>query len=101
MSKADTWQNRHDEAWRSPRGNERTIADLIRTLIRMADRYREQYEQAIGEDSYCGPVWLSIAQAAVAWLNTDVGRLDCGKLDSMIRAIAVDHGFTEDLKTRW
>ena len=76
------------------------------SLIRMIDAW-EAYAEAhkadddqdlggIGNDGYVGPLWQEIGKALIGLLSGEIGRLDAGTMDKVIRQVFQDHGLDED-----
>lgn len=86
------WRSRHEDAWIAPRpGPERAIKSLISGFADLADA-SEAGGQLLGEDGYFGEHAKDMIQAMLAALNLDMGRLDCGSLDTLIRQLAKASG---------
>lgn len=88
MEEKDDWKRRHAIAWRYPRTNEGGIVALVTALATLVDAHAMTWDAAIGDDFYAGPYVEDIARAAIKLLSTDIGRLDGGTLDKLIRDIA-------------
>ena len=81
---------------RAPRpGFESAIVNLYRAMAEYADAHRKQYELTISEDRYIGDAWHQIGRGLIGLLNGETGRLDCGTLDSQIRAFLGEGGSPE------
>jgi len=50
----------------------------------------------IVDDGFYGNTWVNTGLALLDYLNMDLGRLDAGTLDSLIRTILEDHGAEVD-----
>lgn len=106
MSKAfqqNEYGKRHAEAWLHPRkGSEAMIKGLILGWIEYADQYHQsssfEPHGALAKDYYAGREWLAIGQSIISLLSMDLGRLDGGLLDGLIREIAINEGFTNDME---
>ncbi len=94
------WQERHFEACIHPRPRERPILTLIRAFAEMADAYLlpdyEQGDRRLGEDGYFHEHAADLIRAMRAYLNFDVGSLDCGTLDRLITQLAEMAGVEVD-----
>jgi len=93
---------RHYQAWIHPRkGSEAMIKGLIVGWVEYADQYhmaqRFEPSNTLAEDYYAGDYWLAIGKSIIALLSMDLGRLDGGLLDGLVREIATNEGFTKDL----
>lgn len=83
-----TWAARHEVAFREPSTvDECAIVYAIRA-IEYAILASEKLGYAAGDDGYFGEHFEAQIDAALARLNFDCGRLDCGTLDRLIRALA-------------
>lgn len=74
------------------RAAERAIVSAIKAWEAMAIVHLKAYDNTIGNDGYAGDYWAQMGKAILAMLNTETGRLYCGRLDSCIRQIAYNHG---------
>ena len=90
------WKGRHDAAWRTPRGIERPIVELITGLDSYTTQHERAYGSPIADDGFLGPAWLNIAKSINRLLNGDLGRLDGGTLDRTLREIVVRGGESPD-----
>ena len=100
--KENQWGLRHYEAWQHPRkGSEAMIKALIMGWAEYADQYHQStgFEPAenISADAYTARYWLDTAENIIGLLSNDTGRLDSGTLDSLVRKIAMNEGFSNDL----
>jgi hypothetical protein len=90
------WMRRHMMAWElSDAGEstgkmklEATVRDLVIAWARHGEAHRIVHGTNIGEDQYLGFAWKAQAQALLMMLNGELGRLDGGTLDKIIRAVA-------------
>lgn len=68
------------------------FSDAMRKMIVgwecYAIAHREAYESPIGEDYVLGEEWKAIGLALLGLLNGELGDLDGGDVDSLIRDIA-------------
>jgi hypothetical protein len=86
----------HAMAWREPRkGSESFIKGMIEAYAGLADA-SETNGILLGEDGYFGEHATAMIEAMRASLNIDMGRLDCGTLDSLICALAKTSGVEID-----
>lgn len=90
------WKERHISAMTAPHGVERPIVEMLNGWSRYAVAYRQRYESEIGTDSVLGHAWLNVAKGIHEMLNGEIGRLDAGTLDSVIRAELQVCGFDPD-----
>ncbi len=95
-----SWHVRHTAAVTNPRGSERPILTLIRAFAEMADAYLlpdyEPGDRLLGQDGYFHEHAADLVTAMRAYLNFDVGRLDCGTLDRLITQLAEMAGVEVD-----
>lgn len=89
----NNWITRHAQAWDAPRGMEVPIVGLIKSWLDYGQRHRAQYAASIGDDYVLGPEWAQIGMALLTLLNGDLGRLDGGSLDGIIRDAMLAQGF--------
>jgi hypothetical protein len=83
-----SWQSQHKQAVASPRsGGERAIMLLLESFAEMADASL-QFETPIGHDYVIKDHAKALLEAARAYLNFDIGRLDAGTLDRLIVELA-------------
>jgi hypothetical protein len=80
-SAAPDWARRHINAF--TRSN--AIAYMIEALGMYADRHYDRYESTIGDDGVLGEGWASMAQGLLTLLNGELGGLDGGTCDGIIR----------------
>lgn len=96
------WGKRHAAAWGhatslgivSPLCG--AISGMVKAWIAYADAHHERYNSSIGQDHVLGVEWESIGHSLLGLLNGDLGELDGGTLDGMIRAIAKNEGLDLD-----
>lgn len=80
------WMERHLSALTAPRTEiEKAFAELISGWLRYADAHDAAYDSGIGADYVLGPGWAQIAGGLLTLLNGDLGRLDAGTLDGLLR----------------
>lgn len=89
------WGERHYRAFeRDTTG----IAAMLRAWAHYADSHRSRYGSPVGDDGFLGPEWGRIGRGILALLNGEIGGMDGGTLDGMIRDIAKANGIdSEDL----
>ena len=87
------WVPRHLDATRFPRGPEIPIVRLIGGWLDYANHHHRRFDSGIGEDGFLGQHWEAIGQALLAMLNGELGRLDGGTLDALIRDTLSAEGF--------
>lgn len=90
------WATRHISAINAPRGAEVGIVSLLRGWMQYADTHSQRYESGIGEDGVLGDEWVKIGDALLGLLNGELGRLDGGSLDGLIRDTLRAEGFDPD-----
>lgn len=90
---AKEWGNRHLSAIRHPIAQERAIVVMLRAWLGYADQHKAQYESTIGEDGFLGPEWAKMGASLLELLNGELGRLDGGTLDTIIREALTAEGF--------
>ena len=93
---AKEWGNRHLSAIRHPIASERSIVVLLRGWLEYADQHKARFESTIGEDGFLGPEWAKMGSSLLELLNGELGRLDGGTLDSIIREALTAEGFDPD-----
>jgi hypothetical protein len=86
------WGASHVAAWNKPH----PVASMVRSLAKYADDYAERYESTLGSDYVLGKAWLEMAKGTLTLLNGELGGLDGGTMDSLIRDMMRAAGFTED-----
>ncbi|HEY7195492.1 MAG TPA: hypothetical protein VH439_17245 [Gemmatimonadales bacterium] len=91
FSRAATLVYRADVA--EPAG---AVVNLIVALGAYADAHYQRYETAIGTDGVLGQAWAEIAQGILTLLNGDLGPLDGGTCDGMIREIMRTNNINPD-----
>ncbi len=91
-----TWRLQHQAAVGSPNQHESGVVRMIAGWLDYADEHRRQYTSGIGEDGVLGPDWAALGAAIRGLLNSDLGRLDRGTLDSIIYETLIDEGFDPD-----
>lgn len=87
----------HIRYFQQPRWQELPIVHLVKALATYGDAYRAEFDGEVGEDGVLADEWLAIAKATVALLDGPTGRLDCGRIDTLVRDLAEAVGFTRDL----
>jgi len=113
------WKRRHLEAMAEPCGTlqagvfpagndkytsrlsgERGLVLMLRGWLEYAEAHRYTYESQIGDDRVLGDEWMAIGQAMLGLLNGDLGRLDGGTLDAIIRDNLNEQGFDPEIGER-
>jgi len=84
------WMIRHLAATMLPLPQERGIAGMIYSWLEYAEDHRKKFDSSIQGDGFLGPRWVEIGNALIGLLNGDIGRLDGGTLDHIIRD-TLDH----------
>jgi len=80
------WMDRHHSALTAPRTEfEKSFVELLSGWLRYADAHHNAYGSGIGADYILGPAWAQIAGGLITLLNGDLGRLDGGTLDGLLR----------------
>ena len=69
---------------------------MIQALANYADAHQARYESPIGQDGVLGPQWEVIGTALLELLNGDLGALDGGTLDGLLRDMLHAEGFDPD-----
>ena len=89
-----SWQYRHTMAWEFASlkslhsCNEAAIRDAIVGWAALAEAHAMKHEAPIGKDGYLGLAWSEMGKQLLHMLNAELGRLDGGTLDKLIRDIA-------------
>lgn len=97
---SNAWGRRHAQAWDKPRegdNHEATVVELVTALAQIGDTIKDG-GRGVKDDYVLRPIFLGIARNAVALLNFDCGRLDCGTVDQTVRAIAENEGLDGSLE---
>lgn len=70
------------------------LAASIEAWARIADRYYDDYEQPIGEDSYSSTrdAWVRMGTGLISFAENLPGELNDGITDATIRAIGASQG---------
>lgn len=92
---AETWKSLHYWAVREPEGLE-VIGRMCSDWAEYGLEHHERYESRLADDYVLGPAWAKIGEGLLALLNGDLGRLDGGSLDGMIRMALQAQGFDPD-----
>lgn len=90
------WQQRHVSALKSPKGFEAPILSLIEGLQDYRVEHEARYGSKIGEDHFMGKLYLDLARTIIKLLNGEIGRLDGGSVEQLVRRQLGAAGFTED-----
>jgi hypothetical protein len=72
------------------------VARGIASWIEMAVAYRDRFASGIGEDYVIAPLWYQQGEGLRGMLNLDMGPLDCGSLDAVIRETLLAEGWKEE-----
>lgn len=94
------WGKRHAECWNGAAfgaGHDRAklpeaLALMIRGWVCYADAYRAAYEGGIEGDRVLGREWEQIGRALLDLLIGDLGPLDGGTLDGLLRSVLKNEG---------
>ena len=89
------WQGRHLLALRSAKQfqrvpmnpHETSIVGMIEAWMLYAEAHEKKYASKILADGVLGPAWQAIGEGLLTLLNGDIGRLDAGTLDGVIRDV--------------
>lgn len=73
------------------------LGELLRGLAQYADDHESRYGSPLGQDYVLGAAWETALRSAVALLNGETGRLDCGDVDGIARALHRAAGFEGEL----
>lgn len=74
----------------------RAVSNIIAALNRYAYAYEKAYGTTIGEDAVIGDEgWLVIAKGVHRLLDGEIGHMDAGNVDHVIRMLVREAGFTE------
>jgi hypothetical protein len=80
------WLERHEKAWQNPIEAERPIVGLIKAWLDYARDYHTRYTfTGVADDGVLGEPWVRIGDNILSLLNGELGRLDGGTLDKLIR----------------
>ena len=94
--KSESWKNRHVRAWLSPKGFEVPITAMVSALGDYRVEHEARYGSKIGEDHFMGKLYLDLARTIIKLLNGEIGRLDGGSVEQLVRRQLGAAGFTED-----
>jgi hypothetical protein len=100
------WQTRHFDAINTLRARdimpgvnaqprksqERALVIMLQGWLAYADAHRAAFDSLISEDGVLGPSWLDIGKAMLTMLNGELGRMDGGTLDGVIRDAMLKNG---------
>lgn len=88
----------HEEAMRDPLTSsfERPLVLMFRQLRTYATRHQLRYGTELGADAVLGRAWLRIAEALIALLDGETGRIDPATMELGIRAMARAYGFSDE-----
>lgn len=96
------WKQRHLEAMALPLGtlkspakcqSERAVVLMVRGWLEYAESHKAAYQSNIGDDYVLRDEWYKIGEALLGLLNGNIGRLDAGTLDEIIRDNLIEQGF--------
>lgn len=79
------WGARHAAAWTAPTGTGAAIVEVVQSLAKYADAHKARFGSTVGQDAVIGDGWKNIAQGVLTLLNGDLGGLDGGTMDSIVR----------------
>jgi hypothetical protein len=84
------WQSRHLVCWGARSASPAAaLRDAIVAWANIAEAHDDAFSRRIGDDSVLGAAWKQMGHALITMLNGDLGGLDGGTLDKLIRDIAV------------
>lgn len=103
-SSGSTWAKRHCRAWDNSWANkggasmgmESALVLMIKSLAYYADAHFQRYESRVGQDGVLGPAWADSVRNALTLLNGELGNLDAGTLDGLLRSMLKLEGFDSD-----
>lgn len=79
----------------------RSIESAFYALVDYQVAYSEEFEgNTLGSDYILGEAWLVMARNLLVLLNGNIGTLDAGRTERMIRDLAERAGFTRDLEPK-
>lgn len=84
---ANNWGALHRRKW-----GESHIGAMVTAWAAYADTHFYRYESRIGDDGVLGDPWASIGKAILELLNGELGGLDGGTVDALIRDILANEG---------
>lgn len=92
------WSHAHQRVLEEParRGLEGSFAHMYRAWLAYADAHKSRYESDIGQDYVLGPHWEAVGKGLLGLLNGDIGRLDAGTCDRVIKDSLHRAGFREE-----
>jgi hypothetical protein len=90
--RGNAWGKRHVGAWIGPKEHEQGLRDAIYGWAMIAESHLRRYGSPIGDDGVLGPAWKQIGEGLIDLLNGEIGALDGGSLDGLIRTIAKESG---------
>ena len=95
------WRERYLYAVRHPTHEvEMPLLTMIQGWIDYARSHEARFNSRIGDDRVLGDEWFAIGAAMLGLLNGDLGRLDGGTLDTIIRDNLEEQGFDADMGKR-
>jgi len=99
----DKWAVRHITALMAPSHRaatgqllEKPLVLMLKGWLEYADAHYLAYKSPIGEDGVLGAEWEVVGKALLGLLNGDLGHLDGGTLDHIIRQALEQNGFNPD-----
>lgn len=96
MPSDNGWFTRHEKAFQTTIGFHGHLVGMLRSTTRYAEEHLKRYESPISDDGFLGDYILDQLKACRALLNGEIGNLDGGTMDRLIRSIAAEHGFDAD-----
>lgn len=85
-----------DQHVRTITEGDNALAAMIGGWLAYADQYRLQFGGNIGDDGVLGDPWADVGKNLLRLLNGDLGGMDGGTLDRVIRRTLHDEGYEAD-----
>lgn len=92
----NAWGARHCAAWREPQPVEAGMVRMIEGAAAYADHHARRFGSKIGDDGVLGPHWAGIVRDLLGLLNGELGRLDGGTCDGLLRSMLTAEGIAEE-----
>jgi hypothetical protein len=90
------WGQRHVAAWNEPQPVEAGVVGMVNAAAIYADHHRQRFESKLGDDGVLGDPWADVLRSVLVLLNGDIGRLDGGTVDGLVRSMLREEGFLDD-----
>lgn len=95
--KENEWGKRHVRAFKSGQdGLGGAYVEMLKGWARYADAHRSRYESGVSECAYTGEEWERIGRSLLGLLSCEIGNLDGGTMDGLIREILTNEEFDAD-----